>query len=267
MQQSRTITFKKMAGYAATAARFLPSIGRAIGAYTRGRKVRYRRYRRPFKQTRTTRQYISRPMRGYYRRAGFYGRFGPGKEAKFADVQTNFAPITTSGTIANIIPNIAQGTTESTRIGRRITITQINGVMHLTKLTTTTVSATSDVIRCMIILDKQTNGAAPATTDVLETASFYSFNNLANKGRFRTLYDKRIALNCQAAAWNGATEDYSEQSKLFKYFKRCSIPIEYDGTTGAITERKSNNIYVLIISALANSAEAIWHWRVRFTDA
>jgi len=48
----------------------------------------------------------------------------------------------------------------------------------------------TDVFRLLILYDKQTNGALPATGDVVNTTDFHAPLNLANSDRFVTVFDK-----------------------------------------------------------------------------
>jgi len=119
----------------------------------------------------------------------------------------------------------------------------------------------------MVVLDKQCNGAAPNVDDILETTDWQSFNNLANKNRFRTLYDKTFVLNPLSASGDGTANDFGEYDRAFTFFKKCSIPIEFDSTTGAITEIKSNNLVILAISDTSNTVTTMnSKIRLRFSD-
>ncbi len=188
-------------------------------------------------------------------------------EQKFHDVDLIDAGIAQNGTIiADSINKIAQGVTETTRIGRKCTIRSINWRFRINLAAGTASNATAEVIRIIMYLDKQANGATATITDILETNDFQSFNNLANKSRFRTLMDRQYDLNATAGGGDGTTEDYGEVIVTDTLFKKVNIPIEFDSTTGAITEIRSNNIGVLILAeagAISNFASKI---RLRFTD-
>ena len=67
----------------------------------------------------------------------------------------------------------------------------------------------ADEVRVILYLDKQTNGAAAGITDILESDDFQSFNNLANKSRFRTLMDRTYDYNTPSAAGDGTANDSS----------------------------------------------------------
>ncbi len=191
-------------------------------------------------------------QRGFVRRAGFYGRYNvPGGESKFHDVDLDDAVVASAGTITATVNIIPQGVTEITRVGRKCTITSINWRWQLS-LPETDAGATpsaGDICRIIMYLDKQANGAAAAVTDVLESAALLSYNNLANSQRFLTLMDRNITINYNAlASDNAAVVSSPNVVKYGKFYKRCNIPIEFNSTTGAIGEIRSNNIGVLMIS-------------------
>ncbi len=223
--------------------------------------------RRGFKvSTRATRvTRMPRIVRGFTRSAGFFGRFSKGGELKFHDIDMDDAVIAGGMNVQAIINAIPQGTTEVQRIGRKCTIRSIGWRFACTLPNSTTSANTSDVVRVMMILDKQCNGALPANTDIVESSDYQSFNNLGNKNRFRTLFDKTYDLTTSAGGGDGTTEDYGEDILTDSFFKRVNIPIEFDSTTGAITEIRSNNIIVMLgsRSGLAGFDSKI---RLRFSD-
>ncbi len=207
--------------------------------------------------------------RGYNRTAGFYGRFAQGGELKFHDVVIDQSAISATGDIAiDSAVKIAQGTTEKTRIGRKATIRSINWRFEVNRPTGTDLGTGDEFVRVILYLDKQCNGATAAVTDILESANYQSFNNLANKSRFRTLMDRGYDINVESSSGNGTANDLSARLISDTFFKKCNIPIEWDNTAGAITEIKSNNIAVLVISKDgANTNCALEsNMRIRFSD-
>ncbi len=208
-------------------------------------------------------------QRGFVRTAGFFGRFAGGAELKFHDLDIDDAVIAAGVTVAaNSCNLIAQGTTESQRVGRKCVIRSINWRLTLTKAEGDGVTdpPNADTVRILLYLDKQCNGAAATATDILESANYQSFNNLANKSRFRTLMDRTYDLNHQAGGGNGTNSDWAQVQISDTFFKRVNIPIEFDGVNGTLTEIRSNNIGCLTMSGsgvtLLDSK-----MRLRFSDA
>ncbi len=187
--------------------------------------------------------------RGFDRKVGYYGRFASGKELKFHDVDTNDAVVATGGFVDAALITIAEGTTETSRIGRKITIKSINWRFNMELPAATSSSGSYDSIRVLLVLDKQCNGAAANILQVWETADYQSFNNLANKDRFRTLMDRTYDVYGSGLGGDGTTIDTGIGGESDSFFKKCNIPINYDSNTGAITEIRSNNLVLILISS------------------
>ncbi len=218
---------------------------------------------RPYKKRRRT------VVPGVTRVGGYYGRFsGAGGEMKFLDTTVDVVSVAASGEITDTINVIAQGVTESQRIGRKCTIRSIqwNYQMVLPARDALATPGNGDTLRAIIYLDKQCNGATATVTDILETATWQSFRNLANQGRFTILYDKQTNLNYLTLGSDGAAVISScIMVRSYKFSKKCAIPIEFDSTTGALTEMRSNNIGVLLISS-TGTCNLNSQFRLRYSD-
>lgn len=221
----------------------------------------YRPYKRPYKKA-----FVA----GKDRTGGYYGRFGKGKvgELKFHDVTLDDAIVATSAAITASVNLIAQGVTESTRVGRKCTIRSVHWRYQVTlpKVDAASTSKPGDSLRILLYVDKQCNGATIAGSDLFETDDIHSFRNLANSNRFTILCDKIHNIGYQGMASDGAGVVSQEKVvKNFNIYKKLMLPIEYSSTTGAIGEIRSNNIGVLLISA---SGEAGFNSniRLRFSD-
>ncbi len=210
-------------------------------------------------------------LRGRLARTGGYaGRYGVGtSEAKFHDVTLDDAVTAAAGAITDSVVKIAQGVTESTRVGRKCVITKImwRYYLHMPEIDGTGDPPPPDVCRVILYVDHQCNGATAAVLDILESTDIRSFNNLANSSRFTILMDRvhdmpRPHLTNEQAA---ATLSCCKYFKSFSFYKSCSIPLEFTSTTGAITEITTNNIGVLIISE-ASVCGLDSHFRFRFRD-
>ncbi len=197
----------------------------------------------------------------------YYGRYrwGMKAETKFFDVTTTYAAVASTGEITDSVCKIPQGVTEKTRVGRKCTIVSIDW-RNTVDLAATTDLTDATLLRIIVYVDKQCNGATAVTLDILETDAINSHYNLSNKNRFRFLTDKTINLNFTAAGGNGTANDAVKHIRQMRFRKRCSIPIEFSSTTGAITEIKSNNIGLLLIASENNTCGANGILRLRFRD-
>lgn len=205
--------------------------------------------------------------KGYSRTSGYYGRFAPlGQEQKFLDTSSNTGAVTTTGQILpSSLVTVAAGSGESQRIGRKITVRALHLRFVAGLNSQTTGNNTDDGLRVIVYLDKQCNGATATVTDILETADYLSFNNLANKNRFMVLMDKHVDVSATCGAYNGTTNIFGSKAVTKSMHKKLNVPIEFSSTTGGLTEIRSNNLGVLVISDKGNiqyTATA----RIRYTD-
>lgn len=207
----------------------------------------------------------TRYRRGYDRTGGYYGMGGGlQKELKFWDLSPLDAEIAIAGTIVqsscNLIP---QNTTESGRLGRKCIIKQIMFKYNILKPKATDPLFGSDTIRVVMYLDKQANGAAATVTDILEGNNFLEFNNLANRGRFKILYNKVHKINGNAYGGDVAGGEQPTIEVNGSFYKKCHIPLEFSGTTGVLTEIKSNNIGLMLLSRNGTNTKVSFQSRIR----
>ncbi len=237
----------------------------------RARQTLSARFSRP--QAYKKRAVVRGAQRGYLRVGGFYkfaagrGRRANGGEHKFFD--TAVGPLTSAATGAIFLDSICkipQGVTENTRIGRKCTLKTISmrGTVKLPSQTSK--NTTQDRIRYIIYLDKQANGAIGTVLGLLESTTVDAFRNLAETGRYTVLADKTIAINTLCGGGDGTTEDYGIVTRNFWFNKKCNIPLEFSGVTGALTELRSNNIGIMFISEEARIIMEV-NMRVRYSDS
>lgn len=207
--------------------------------------------------------------KGYVRTSGFYGRYNRASvksssvsELKYKDTAITGGPTTTplvmpaSGTLVEV----PVGTGPSERIGRQIRVKSVGCYLTLVKAAGT---YATDVIRLMLVLDTQCNGAKATGASVLETNDLNSFRNMANSKRFVVLKDSEISIT--STTWNGTT--FAAITRQLEFFRKVNYPIEYDQTlnTGAVTTIRSNNLFILAV-AKYGSVSIDGTIRVRYDD-
>lgn len=193
---------------------------------------------------------IPKRSRGYLRVGGYYSYgMGSNLEEKFTDRNLIISPVPVAGSIDKIIPDIPTGTGEKDRIGRQITVTKFFARFTMELPPKTDESLTADLVRVMLIMDRQVNGLQPVVLDVLETAGLYSFNNLANRYRFKVLSDKIYTLNAQCAAYDGSTFQSGRMHKQGRItLPKLNCPMEFSSTAGTTAETRSCGFWILTIS-------------------
>ncbi len=204
------------------------------------------------------------PRVGYTRTSGNYGRFrAGGTEKKWFDSDFDEAVVATTAEISLSKNLIAQGTGESNRIGRKCTVKAINLRYEIT-LPATTVATTGDIVRVILVLDKQANGVMFTGSTVLQTNTEYmSYRGLDNSNRVVVLMDRYHVINHKSAAGDATGVDTNTETAFYKFHKKVNIPLEFSDTTGAITEIRSNNIGILVISGFGRAGFKS-HCRLRF---
>lgn len=209
--------------------------------------------------------------KGYERSGGYYGRYAPyGNEMKFFDTALAGGAIDSTGEVitGGQLCLIPQGTAENNRIGRKCVIRKIHFKGAVTHGTTNS----NTFIRICIVLDKQCNGAAAAYTDLFTSSSaIQAYRNLANSERFEILKDWYWGSGATATSTsdNWATSGntiFYHPVKTLKWSHKCNIPLEFSSTTGAITEIKTNNIFVTAISSTDDVPLLTFTCRLRFSD-
>ena len=152
-----------------------------------------------------------------------------------------------SGT-AGFINAIQQGDGESNRDGRKIVITSVHARFQL---------ASNTVTRIIGVIDKQTNGAATTIASILDTASstddVLAFRNLQTTTRYTIFYDETI------------DETYnSGGNRIHHCNKKMDLPVQYDASTGAITDVVDRSIQFWAITGTATNSTFAAEYRVRF---
>lgn len=192
------------------------------------------------------------------------------QELKFFDTIRVADPVSNSGVIQNSLVLIPQGTGEKSRIGRRVFVRWISANWLIKLPAQAALSAVTavggDVLRIIVFQDKQANGANTTVLDILETADFDSYRNLANLQRYRIFMDKTIIMNRQVAVNNSTTSTISlpESLRRCTMGMRVNIAIDYDGTAGTIDELQTSNISALYISQAGSVGIKDNKFRVRY---
>lgn len=205
-------------------------------------------------------------QKGHLRVGGNYGRYNTSEsETKWFDTTDPSTIVPIGGVVLapslNLIP---EGTTESSRLGRKARVVSIHIKGAILLPGTANSTAALDRVRFIVLVDKQANGAAPIVTDYLETAQINSFRNLSNSQRFTSLYDKTRVLHSNAGAGaDAATDIYPPMVSTLTINKKLNLPLEFSSTTGAITEIRSNNIVVMALSEFGFALSAFTA-RIRF---
>jgi len=182
-------------------------------------------------------------------------------EWKYADTALN-QDLNTTPQI-NCLNALALGNTASTRVGMKVDMRTIELGL---RSWTTPATGVEQFGRILLVLDRQTNAVGPtALTDILSTSAVTSPRNLANRKRFKILWDRRFTLGATAAGTGSPT------SRLFKaYLNLRRISTDYNtANNGTVADIVSNSLHLVYFGtepAGNTDAFLVGTVRVRYTD-
>ncbi len=171
-------------------------------------------------------------------------------DLKFKDVIIDDAVISTTGDVQAQIFTIGNGDTSNQKDGLKIVIKQIAIRFQIELPATTNKDAGADIVRMMLLKDKQANTALPAVNDILVGTDIQQHLQPANTRRFTVMFDKTIAINALASFGTTGTGTTVIRQISWQYKKNLNYPIYYNNavTTGTIAQITSNNLVMLFIS-------------------
>lgn len=135
---------------------------------------------------------------------------------------------------------LAEGTDYTNRISRKVHVTSI----QLRGQITIGTAATSTMVRFMVVYDYQPNGAVPAITDILDTATsstqpIAAPMNLNNRDRFRVVIDKIRKV------------DTLQSSRIpFNFYKNCNYETVYNAAGAGVATVTSGALWFFAVSAI-----------------
>lgn len=191
-------------------------------------------------------------------------------EKKVQDLDTATYQVNTTGLFTLLsLPQL--GSDFNQRIGRKVMHKSfyIKGRIQAENATGSPISvAPSQQCRMVIFCDQQPNGAAPAVTDLLVSATPASQLNLNNRDRFKIYCDKEYVFDPSIVS--AAVSTFNHTISLVKKYKRINLETIFSTSTGSIADITSGALYMFWIgSSPAGSgtdANFIGSTRVRYTD-
>ncbi len=201
-----------------------------------------------------------------------------GIETKFVDyertaltVDNAWAGNELDDTTALAVSSIAQGDGESQRDGRKCELLSchLKGTATLASNEAQANPGESTVLRLILVLDKQTNGAQLNAEDVVTatTLDVNAWRNLQNSQRFRILKDVRMDINFTQHTQEAVNDfSYANQVKSWEMhvvFKK-PIVVNHTGTTAVVTSIADNSIHLIGVSTSTAQCVINYVSRVRF---
>lgn len=185
------------------------------------------------------------------------------RDSKFIDNTHSLQIANDGGDAVRLAVVIAQGTTESERVGRDVILKSvwIRGFVRANS------AATVNFCRTLIVWDKQPNGALAGITAILGSHSSQALPNDTNRDRFVTLWQKAWAVTGHNTA--PATGNEMQVADMYKKLPDFCHTVYGSGAGGAITDIQTGALLLVCVGNVASgTATAQWdfHIRVRYVD-
>lgn len=207
----------------------------------------YRRYR-PKSRRRSI--FRKRRFRRYYRRSMV--------ERKFKDETAGWVALPSAAWVIMPINTMQKGPDQGQRIGWKITVKSIYISLYFS--TDAQNTSNQEMIRVMLVKDRETNGVMPVDSDIFEWPNYTdTMLNIINGARFRVMKDINFALSPSS----------HPRARVIKIkFPRVNIPTRYnEGDNGDVSDIQNNGLFIVMASNQASyMANYAIYTRIRYTD-
>lgn len=165
--------------------------------------------------------------------------------------------VSTTGSVVQML-DVANGTGSSERIGKSIMLHD----MTLNYNILPNAASSRLLWRCVIVYDRQTNGAAPSVTDVMHTTAVESMYNADNQTRFKVLYDQSGVIVTNAT---GIDIEYKTIYRNIKISLK-GLRTEYSGTGSTSASIIKGGIYMILLGNTVTGYAITEANRIQFSD-
>lgn len=177
------------------------------------------------------------------------------KELKNHDINDTTKSWSTSS--ITLLNGIAQGDTESTRDGRRITPDRLEIQVQWNH----NVSIADVPWRALCVVDMMPDGSTPAVTDILESATTLSLYNLDNAPRFK------ICMDVKGISRQGASNLFRREQKYWVCNPGKCGYVSYSDSGSTVTSIIRGACYFILINDTApTTSQGSLVSRYRFID-
>lgn len=183
---------------------------------------------------------------------------------------------------------IQAGSSFFNRVGRKIEMKSL--LLEFTPRPVAAARSTAaDTLRVLVVYDRQTNGALPAISDILQDTEQNGTNttistsniNLNNRDRFQIIRDARMCLpaitnaatGVPTLAWPSTMQGTSETGALYRSFMKLGelvTQFKADSAPAVIGDISTGGLYLITFAAQAAGAEGFtivdWNARLRYHD-
>jgi len=179
-------------------------------------------------------------------------------EPKNLDISSTGGTFSTTAYTLNPLNLIVQGVTGNTRTGRQVRLESLRLSFNFQNQT----AVSEDLIRVMVVYDKETRGTSPGSGDILQVNTFglaqlnssWNFDNVPT--RFQILVDKVMSLtptvstSSTNAAWN------SPDNHLLVNVKIGRQTHFYNTSAGTVADIDSGGLFLILMGKNGTSGSA-----------
>ncbi len=188
-------------------------------------------------------------------------------EAKYLDTELDTNVVWAANSNQVCITLCPQGLDIADRIGSEIYLQNLQWRIQV--LTPPTVCYQDQMVRVIMYIAKDCEGAIPTITNLLNNDNVISFREWEHKGDFRVLIDQTRVL--RQTALNRAVDINNICGTFFKGYKKFTKPIRttYSNIGGAIANADRNHLFVVFMTnfpADLGSPHFIGRFRVVFKE-
>lgn len=196
------------------------------------------------------------------------GQIKPRRELKFIDTAQTTASLDTTGTVL-LINGISEGDDFTNRNSRSVAIRSVGIRGWAFQQNAGSTQSFAQKGRVMLVWDNAVNGALPALTDILASASSVSFPNVNNEQRFTILWDRSFVVG----PWSdvaASSVGYLDQAVVdVEGLVKLDAPVAFIGTGATIASLQNGGLYLVTVGSLvagATTAATTLTTRVRFIE-
>lgn len=167
---------------------------------------------------------------------------------------------------ANLLNGIVQGAAFYQRLGNRFAMKAC--LLKATIYPLRTATQLNEIVRFVLVYDRQANGAAPTYTDIIQSrdnaggtsSTTFDNANIDKKSRYMILWDWWQPITTQtvtgAVVTNVGPQANAQVFKIQKLIPLPNLLTQCDGATGGIGDIETGSLYLFTVGSTAAASEA-----------
>lgn len=193
------------------------------------------------------------------RRVGVWPRYSlPSRTVELKCYDTNWSFNIVGAGHVFCLNTITQGTDDFNRIGKSIQLKNLSINYYITSIGV----GPNLVCRTLFVLDRQTNGATPAVSDIIESNAVEALYKESQRTRFKILYDKVTFAGADGSGINVIMQGGTNMN--------VAVPLNYKqeflSNAGTVAAINKGAIWCLIVTNVTSNLRTNGAARVQYTD-